>query len=223
MTMYFRPLGIALMGIVATAILPDFGRAQDMTPQYKGEVQKLSRWIDSYLERRWKELDVKPAPLAEDAIFFRRLSLDLVGRIPTLIQVDDFLSDRNPDKHWLYAEKMLSYVDLEGNSHLSARHFANFWRTIIIGRSSNQQFQFFYPQFEQWLEDRIKKNTPLDQMTQQILTVQNANPQINQFGGQGMQGNLTPAAVLAVNEGKAENIAGPSARVFLGVKRESRQ
>lgn len=222
--MYFRPLGIALLGIVATALLAGPGRAQDITPQYKEEVQKLSKWIDSYLERRWKELDVKPAPLAEDAIFFRRLSLDLVGRIPTLIQVDDFLSDRNPDKHWLYAEKLLSYVDLEGNSHLSARHFANFWRTIIIGRSSNQQFQFLYPQFEQWLEDRIKKNTPLDQVTQQILTVQNGNMQGNPgFGGPGMQGNLTPAAFLAVNEGKAENIAGASARVFLGVKIECAQ
>ena len=44
------------------------------SPQYKDEVLNLSRWIDSYLERRWKELDVKPAPLAEDVIYFRRLT-----------------------------------------------------------------------------------------------------------------------------------------------------
>jgi Protein of unknown function (DUF1553)/Protein of unknown function (DUF1549) len=218
MTMYFRLLGIALLGIVATTLLPCPARAQDPnSPQYKQEVLNLSRWIDSYLERRWKELDVHPAPLAEDAIFLRRLSLDLTGRIPELLEIVDFTDKTNTrtDKHWNAAEIYL-------NTDYSTRHFANFWRTVIIGRSSNQQFQFFYPQFEQWLEDRIRKNTPLDDMTKQILTVQNGNQNINQFGGPGMQG-LSPAAFVAVNEGKAENIAGASARVFLGVKIECAQ
>jgi hypothetical protein len=107
MTMYFRPLGIALLGIVATALLPCPGRAQDSnSPQYKQEVLNLSRWIDSYLERRWKELDVQSAPVAEDAIFFRRLSLDLTGRIPKLLDIVDFTDKTNTraDKHWNAAE-----------------------------------------------------------------------------------------------------------------------
>jgi hypothetical protein len=220
MTMYFRPLAIVLLGIVATAFLPCPGRAQDTnSPQYKQEVLDLSKWIDSYLERRWKELGVQPGPVAEDAIFLRRLSLDLTGRIPKLLEIFDFTDKTNTraDKHWNAAEAYL-------NTENSTRHFANFWRTAIIGRSSNQQFQFFYPQFEQWLDDRIRKNTPLDQMTTQILTVQNGNQNV-QFGGGGfgMQGNLSPAAFIAVNEGKAENIAGASARVFMGVKIECAQ
>ena len=40
---------------------------------------------------------------------------------------------------------------------LSSRHFANFWWTVIIGRSSNQQFQFLYPQFEAWLANQKKQ------------------------------------------------------------------
>jgi hypothetical protein len=216
MTMYFRLLGIALLGFVATALLSCPALAQG-TETYKDEVLNLSKWIDNYLEQRWKELDVEPAPLADNAIFFRRLSLDLQGKIPGVTQVQDFLDDRNPDKHWKWTEYYL-------NTDLASRHFANFWRTVIIGRSSNQQFQFFYPQFEAWLDDRIKKNTPLDQITQQILTVQNqgGGPGQIQFGGM-QQGNLTPAGFLIVNEGKAENIAGSAARVFLGVKIECAQ
>src|SRR5262245_11401761 len=81
MTMYCRPLGIARLGAVLLALIPGPARAQGTTPPgYKEEVLALSKWIDDYLERRWKELDVQPAPLAEDAIFFRRLSLDLVGQ-----------------------------------------------------------------------------------------------------------------------------------------------
>jgi Protein of unknown function (DUF1553)/Protein of unknown function (DUF1549) len=218
--MYCRPLGILLAGFTAMAILAAPVRAQGPTaPGYKADVLKLSKWIDDYLEGRWKELGVKPAPLADDAIFFRRLSLDLIGRIPELLDIHDFIdkSNKRPDKHWDAVEKYLA-------SDAAARHFANFWRTEIIGRSSNQQFQFLYPQFEAWLEDRIKKNTPLNQITQQILTVQNNGPgmQPGFVGGPG--GNpVTPAAFLAVNEGKPENIAGAGARVFLGVKIECAQ
>jgi hypothetical protein len=216
--MYCRPLGIVLLGIVTAALFPCPGRAQGTTvsPTYKEEVLQLSQWIDSYLERRWKEFGVQPAPLAEDAIYFRRLSLDLVGRIPELLDVRDFMDSKRPDKHWDAAERYL-------NTDLAARHFANFWRTVIIGRSSNQQFQIFYPQFEAWLEDRIKKNTPLNQITQQILTVQNAGQNGFQPGFGPGQAPATPAGFFVVNEGKAENLAGASARVFMGVKIECAQ
>ena len=213
-----RLLGIVLLGIVATALVPVSARAQGpAAPGYKEEVLNLSKWIDSYLERRWKELDVKPAPIAENAIFYRRLSLDLVGRIPELLDVRDFMDSKRPDKRWDSVEKYLS-------SDLSARHFANFWRTVIIGRSSNQQFQFVYPQFEAWLEDRFKKNTPLNEIAQQILTAQNGvgGPGFQPGIGPGQQA-LTPAGFFIVNEGKAENVAGASARVFLGVKIECAQ
>jgi hypothetical protein len=204
--------------MVTIALLPAPGRAQGAeAPGYKEDVLGLSKWIDDYLARRWKELDVHPAPLAEDAIFYRRLNLDLAGRIPELTKVVDYLGKKRPDKRWEEVEFLL-------NDPAFPRHFANVWRTIIIGRSTNQQFQFFYPQFEAWLEDRLQKGTPLDQMTQQILTAQNVgNPGFGvQVAGGGGQ-NLTPAGFFAVNEGKAENLAGNAARVFLGVKIECAQ
>ncbi len=217
--MYCRPLGIVLVGCLAIALFAGLGQAQGpAAPGYKEDVLKLSKWIDDYLERQWKKLDVQPAPLAEDAIFYRRLSLDLIGRVPELLDIRDFIDPTNkrPDKRWDAVERYLA-------SDLSAKHFANFWRTTIIGRSSNQQFQFFYPQFEAWLEDRIKKNTPLNALTTQILTAQNNGNQFQPgFGGPG--GNpITPSAFFVVNEGKAENLAGASARVFLGVKIECAQ
>lgn len=215
--MYCRPLGMLLLGIAATALFPVPARAQGpASPGYKEDVLKLSKWIDDYLERRWKELGVTPAALAEDAIFFRRLNLDLIGKIPELTEVQDYLGNPHDTKRWNAVERCLS-------NDAAARHFANFWRTIIIGRSSNQQFQFVYPQFEQWLEDRIKKNTPLDQITKEILTAQNNGGQPFQPGFGPGGGPMTPQGFFVVNEGKAENLAGSTARVFLGVKIECAQ
>jgi len=218
MTMVRRQLGIALLGAVLAALLPGLARAQaPNTPAQKEEVLKLSRWIDEYLERRWKELDVKPAPLTDDAIFFRRLSLDLVGKIPVLTDVHDYLGNPHDTKRWEAVDRYLA-------NEQSARHFANFWRTVIIGRSSNQQFQGFYPQFEAWLEDQLRKNTGLDDITKRILTAQNTGGQPVPGGfNPGMANNLSPVGFFIVNEGKAENVAGSAARVFLGVKIECAQ
>jgi Protein of unknown function (DUF1553)/Protein of unknown function (DUF1549) len=216
--MFCRPLRNLLLGIVATLLCAVPALAQGPgAPGYKEDVLGLSKWIDDYLERRWKELDVTPAPLAEDAIFFRRLNLDLIGKIPELVDVQDYLGNPHDTKRWNAIERCL-------NNEAAARHFANFWRTIIIGRSSNQQFQFFYPQFEAWLEDRIKKNTPLDQITTQILTAQNNNGNQPFQPGIGPGGaGPTPQCFFVVNEGKAENLAGSTARVFMGVKIECAQ
>ena len=212
-------LATALAALVAIALLPRLAAAQGAaSPAYKADVIKLAAWIDDYLDGQWKKHDIKPAPLADDAIFFRRLSLDLMGRIPEVTNVQDFIdpTNKDPDKHWKWTDKYL-------NTTLSSRHFASFWRTVIIGRSTNQQFQFFYPQFEAWLEDKLAKNTPLDEITKQILTVQNNQPQFQPGFGGAMQGNLSPIAFVGVNEGKPENIAGAAARVFLGVKIECAQ
>jgi hypothetical protein len=247
MIMSCRPLAILLVGLMTTALFAAPARAQGpqgpTAPGYKEDVLRLSKWIDDYLERRWAELGVEPAPLAEHAIFFRRLSLDLTGKIPELLQVVDFLDQRRElaedqkkpqveqkypgvrpiDINWKYAEMLLNLTEKDNPRKLFDKHFANFWRTNIIGRTSNQQFQGFFPQFEAWVEERLSKNTPLDEMTRQVLTAQNAGP--NQpFQAQiAGQGPLSPVGFIAVNEGKPENLAGASARVFLGVKIECAQ
>lgn len=81
------------MFVAAVALLTAFpivGRAQEMEP-YRREVLALSRRIDELIASRWKEAGIKPAPPAVDATFFRRLNLDLAGRIPALIDLRDYL------------------------------------------------------------------------------------------------------------------------------------
>jgi hypothetical protein len=212
--MFFRRSGIAVLVALVLSLLPGVGRAQGNVA--KDDVLALSRWIDDYLARRWKEQNVTPGPLAEDAIYFRRLSLDLTGKIPELTQVWDFLQENDSGKRWRWVEQYLA-------SEASSRHFANIWRTHIIGRSSNPQFQFLYPQFEAFLKERFEKNTPLDELVRQILTAQN-NVAGMQPGGFAMQrGGASPIAFFAVNEFKAENVAGNASRAFLGVKIECAQ
>lgn len=206
-----RCLGLAIAILFTFALAPTWGQ----NPSYKKEaVKALSKKIDDHLAKVWKTAKVTPAAKAEDHVYFRRLNLDLAGRIPDLLHIQDFLENPNPDKRWEWTDAIL-----DGDEH--ARHFANVWRHIIIGQQSNQQVQFLTPGFEAWLRDRVKENASLDKMVQQILTNGNTNPNMG-FNPNQMQ-QPTPQLFFVAAEGKAENLAGATSRVFLGVKIECAQ
>jgi len=210
-----RCWSLALVGIFTFALAPVWGQAN----YNKDEVKALSKRIDEHLARVWKKANVTPAPKADDYVFFRRLHLDLAGRIPEFLQVFDFVDPTNdsPDKRWEAVDRLLDNPE-------HARHFANVWRNIMIGNQPNPQFQFLIPQFEMWVREKVEKNVSIDKMVNQLLTSQQGNPNqgIN-FPGGGGQLQGSPQLFFVSNENKAENLAGATSRVFLGVKIECAQ
>jgi hypothetical protein len=209
-----RCWGLAILGMLAIAIAPAWG--QNASTSYNKEaIKALSKRIDEHLAKTWKKAGVTPAPKAEDHVFFRRLNLDLAGRIPDLIPMTDFVDDDSADKRWMWVDKLL-----ESPEH--SRHFGNVWRHITMGYQTNQQFQFLVPQYENWMRERVEKNIPLDKMVLQLLTSQNGNPNMG-FGRGNGQNQSSPQLFFLANENKAENLAGATSRVFLGVKIECAQ
>src|SRR5690606_18259534 len=64
--------------------------------------------IDAELGARFAAESIVPAPRADDAEFLRRVSLDLIGRIPSVDELDAFLADADPDKR---AVLITQYLD----------------------------------------------------------------------------------------------------------------
>jgi hypothetical protein len=204
-----RCLALAIATVFTLALAPAWG--QNPSPYNKDAVKALSKKIDNHLAKVWRTAKVSPAAMAEEHIFFRRLNLDLAGRIPGLLAIQDFLDNPADDKRWAWVDKLL-----DEDEH--PRHFANVWRNIILGQQTNQQAQFLTPQFELWLKERIAQNVTLDKTVNQLLTT-NTNPNMG-FNGQ-MQ--ASPQLFFVAAENKAENLAGATSRVFLGVKIECAQ
>jgi hypothetical protein len=209
-----RPVLIAMLGILAGALHAPPAWTQESAAQERSEALALSRRIDDYLARRAREAKVAPAALAEDAVYFRRLNLDLVGKIPTLLDARDFLQNPDPDKRWQWTEQLLA-------SKAYTQHMANVWRTVILGNVANEQARSLTPAFEAWLRDQLQKNAGLDALTRDLLTatVNARNPFANVNG---MRQN-SPAAFFIGAENKAENLAAATARVFLGIKLDCAQ
>jgi len=161
----------------------------------------LSARIDEIIGARLAKDKVPPAPAADDAEFFRRLSLDLNGRIPTLAQLADFLDDTRPDKRRLWTDELIDGAD---NAPLYVRHFTHFWRRQLLAQTAAQGDGVVAP-LESWLGKQVKANTPYDRLVRGVLT----DPEAVGF--------------FLANENRPEDLAGRTSRLFLGVKLECAQ
>jgi hypothetical protein len=64
--------------------------------------------IDHYVDARLKEAGIPAAPLADDSNLIRRLTLDLVGRIPTVAETEAYLAASNPGKRAEVVDRLMA-------------------------------------------------------------------------------------------------------------------
>jgi hypothetical protein len=181
------------------------------------EAQQLAARIDQLIAARWTADGIKPVPLADDAEYFRRLYLDLAGRIPRTIEVRDFLEETAPNKRQMAVERLLEDPDY---THQYVNHFTNVWRGLLVAQTNNQQVQVMLPSFEAWLRKRVRANIPYDVLVRELLT-----ESVNFAGRNPGQFNQRESALAfyQANDVKAENLAASTTRLFLGVKLECAQ
>src|SRR5438132_536745 len=129
------------MAVVAVCAVP-FSRAAD-------DAQFLANRIDHWIAAGWKAKNVKPAGLADDAEFLRRVYLDVAGRIPRAGEARIFLEDTRADKRQRLVEQLLE-------SPHYANHFANVWRAWMLPQGNTQIGNQFIPALESWLRQRTR-------------------------------------------------------------------
>lgn len=171
-----------------------------VSPVPADDATKLSAKVDELLSAKWKG-KVEPAPDASDSEFFRRLSLDLTGRVPSLSAAKDFLEDSRADKRRQWADEFLDGSDYADRY---AAHFANRWRAVLLAQA-NPQLGVAGARLEGWLTKQFKANAPYDRLVRSLLT----DPDANEY--------------YTAYEGKPENVAGATARALLGIRLECAQ
>ncbi len=119
--------------------------------------------IDELVVEKLKKLGVVPSPLADDAEFLRRVTLDITGTLPTSGQATAFLADTSVDKR---ARKIDELLDTAA--------YAGWWSTRlcdITGNSAQQSGNNTFRneesrQWYEWVEDRIARNVPYDEIVE---------------------------------------------------------
>ena len=121
----------------------------------------LRSTIDAEIRAGWERRKVSPAPRADDATFLRRVTLDLVGTVPTADEVRAFLADADPARRAKLVDRLLE------DPRFAARQAA-VWDLVLFGRNAPSEVQK-RDVFRAWLAERIAKNVPYDQWVREML------------------------------------------------------
>jgi hypothetical protein len=229
--MRFRWFGALGTGLCCLSLLAS-GASLRAAPKEAGPEKVLDAYalatrIDAHIKVKWDQNKVTPTRPADDAEFLRRISLDLIGRIPTVTELHDFLDGPSPDKRRKVIEEMLGLrPSVKYAVHGYVGHFTVVWRDLLVpqGLGNNQFAPQFAQQMESWLTKRILDNAGYDTLVRDLLT---AEPYGNRGSGR-QPGPVNPAdrsaiAFYQANENKPENVAATVSRLFLGVKLECAQ
>lgn len=181
------------------------------------DAQALADKIDGHIAARWKVENVEPAPLADDAEFLRRVSLDLTGRIPVARDVYEFLADNAPDKRRQVIDRLLA-------SPRHAVHFATVWRAMLLPEvEASADARFFQPGFEAWLYQKWRSRVGYDQLVMELLTVPISSDGKSAQAVFEHPDRPNPLAFYAAKSALPENLAAATTRIFLGVQLECAQ
>ncbi|MEQ1824903.1 MAG: DUF1549 and DUF1553 domain-containing protein [Pirellula sp.] len=149
-------------------------RPSGPTGELKSQIANAKTDIDRFVLTKLDKMGIQPSDSATDGEFFRRVSLDISGTLPTSAQVREFLDNPSPDKRQKAIENLL---DSPG--------YAAQWATFlcdITGNNDDQLRNFTYlrdlpsQHWYQWIYDRIQKNTPYDQIVEGIVTAVSREP-----------------------------------------------
>ena len=156
--------------------------------------------IDKLMEVSLAKSGIQAASIAADGTFLRRVSLDMVGLIPTPEQTAQFEQSKDPEKRLKVIQKLV-------DSPAFAANWSKYWRDVIRFRATETQAKRFQPLvLENYLREKFAKNTPWDEIAREMITATGSNEE-------------NPAVLLTMaQESKAEETAGEVSRVFMGVQ-----
>ena len=127
-------------------------------------------FIDSQIEAAWADANIKPAEQAADLEWCRRVYLDLIGRIPTVDEVLQYKNDSSHNRQSVLVDRLLG----EEYTREYAKHWANVWTTILIGRDADNQM-IDRDGMRKYLQAAWEKNIPYDQFVEELLTATGDN------------------------------------------------
>ncbi len=130
-----------------------------LNDDWQPETRPGENQIDVFINRQLDQLRLPSSPPAPASQLLRRITLDLVGRLPTLDEYRQFGRDAS----------LQALVDRLLDSEAHARYWALKWANILAIDSKQLQPEGARV-FHDWLAEQIQSDTPITVMAKTMLT-----------------------------------------------------
>lgn len=124
--------------------------------------------INEQIRAAWEDQGLVPSKEAPDGAWCRRVYLDLIGRTPTVKELETYLKDRKDGKQKRLVDRLLGDEYLEEY----ATHWTTVWTNVLIGRTGGVDNNSMASRrgMQQYLRRAFQKNKPYDQMAIELIT-----------------------------------------------------
>lgn len=153
---------------VADVVIP---QSEPLPPDAFADLPQHN-FIDEYIDAKLQQLAILPSPPADDATYLRRISLDLIGRLPTPDEVREFLaaaeqaassdSPGSADYRRAWVDRLLDrpeYVD----------HWANQWADLLRPNPYRVGIKAVL-NYDNWIRDQFREGVPYDEFVRRVVT-----------------------------------------------------
>jgi hypothetical protein len=168
-------------------------------------------YINEAIHKMWDENKIKPSDRCTDFEFIRRASLDIIGRIATVPEIQQYMSEPQEKRRALLIERLLKGPEYKTN-------WANMWTVLLLTRQGvNKVYQ---DQMRDWLEEKLAAtDAAWDKIVTEIVT---ASGQTNDNGsvnfilthmGEGIKGDRAEMGAFDMVP-----VTSRTTRLFLGLR-----
>ncbi len=138
--------------------------------------------------------------IVDDETFLRRVTIDVIGRIPTEKERADFLANTNPAKRSLLIDHLLESPEFGTN-------WGTYWSDVFSYRIPQPELTFLdYQIFQDWTAQQMNEGVGWDEIAYRILTAT------------GKVGDNPPAFFVGFHQASTSRLAGETTRIFLGTQ-----
>lgn len=152
--------------------------------------------INRLMDASWQKSGITPAPLSSDAEFLRRVTLDLIGRIPTIEESRAFLANTSPSKRSEAIDALLVMPEY-------ARHMQHQFDVMLMRRLPQKHVPV--AEWQKFLRDSFSQNKPWTQIAKEVLSADGLDEK-----------NRGPARFYLDREAEVNTVTRDIAKVFLG-------
>ena len=161
---------VMLAMVVVTAVCSGYAATAALSP-FESETWSIpANGVDARVLASLKQKGIEPALPCSDAVFVRRVCLDMIGTLPEPSRVHEFLRDDRPNKRALLIDDLLGRTE-----------YADYW-TLKWCDLLRVKAEFpinLWPNavqaYHRWIRNAVKKNRPYDQFARELLTSSGSN------------------------------------------------